>query len=258
MKTTTSDRERLGVRCDCECIVTRGCNEATASDGGDDHYDDSEGVSARYVGPEVGWSWRGTSLDLALVEMERAFGAAARLRPILLAEAEGEPAAGVGESCYVARAVRPAGAVAEVAVVPDQVCATAASGWIHVAHTALCLRGDKLCVPAVRERRLQAAPFRTTSLLKANYGDSAVDYDGDDDEDDDGDGVGGGGGNQPTRTSPRAAPAATHAAVPASRQPDLKLSIPLPEPAMLGIKSAAVSCLPSLQTLCLCYLINIL
>ncbi|RVE41503.1 hypothetical protein evm_013846 [Chilo suppressalis] len=101
-----------------------------------------------------GSSWRGGALDLALAELERAFGVAARAVPILMATGAG---AGAGEcappaACHVARAITPSRPprrarldIVGADLQPPDTCAAAAKHWTSVKEHALCLVGSELC-----------------------------------------------------------------------------------------------------------------
>lgn len=93
----------------------------------------------------------GAPLDLAVLELEAPFGGGAHARPILMATAPDECAAGERSVCHVVRAL-PGGdsararlRIVDALLADEGACSSAARFWAAVRDRALCLRGPELC-----------------------------------------------------------------------------------------------------------------
>ncbi|XP_061716802.1 uncharacterized protein LOC133524693 [Cydia pomonella] len=107
---------------------------------------DSQGSSENEKWTEE--AWIGVVLDMALLELEAPFGAAAGARPILMAAGEECEPRGTAPVCHVVRTPARAGGplrVGNAERTSPMVCATVAPHWAAISDTALCLVGPEFC-----------------------------------------------------------------------------------------------------------------
>ncbi|XP_063623085.1 trypsin-7-like [Cydia splendana] len=107
---------------------------------------DSQGLSENMKWTEE--AWIGVVLDMALLELEAPFGAAAGARPILMAAGDDCEPRGSAPACHVVRTPQRAGGALRVGNAErasPMVCATVAPHWAAISDTALCLVGPEFC-----------------------------------------------------------------------------------------------------------------